>query len=189
MCSICFLFRLSEAVDKRKHSARKSWTRTCACYIYGPNDIQPAFSSKSLKVAWMHGRLTQQDSVRADPRGRYAICSDTNDSCVRARKSAREKRSLDSRDFPRDRSPGTDSSIRRSRNAMHLRRPAYRGNLSRGSNLPPADPHAYTANPRVEGLNARAKRVMPPPPLFNPLLAACFLSTDESDIYSLSIEC
>jgi len=35
------------------------------CYIYmsGSNDIQVAFSSKSLKV---HGKLTQQDSVRAD---------------------------------------------------------------------------------------------------------------------------
>jgi len=155
----------------------------------GPNDIQPAFSPKSLKVAWMHGRLTQQDSVWTDQRIRYAICSDTNDSCVRARKFARKKRSLViAETFRGNRSLGTNSSIRRSRNAMHLRRPTYRGNLSRWSNLPLADPHAYTANPRVEGLNVRAKRVC----CHRYFLTRFSLHasyTDESDIYSLTIEC
>jgi len=71
---------------------------------------------------------------------------------------------------------------------MHLCRPTYRGNLSRGSNLPPADPHAYTANPRVESLNARAKQVCRRR-YFLTRFSLHASYTDESDIYSLSIEC
>lgn len=159
----------------------------------GSNDIQVAFSSKSLKV---HGKLTQQDSVRADmradTRGRYAICSDTNDSCVRTRKSAREKRSLViagafRRTVPLARIPR--SGDRETQCAFvdppivgiyHVDRTCFL--LTR------------THTPLIHVSKVwmcvcmREQASISSPPLFNPLLVACFLH-DESDIYSLSIEC
>lgn len=59
----------------------------------GLNDIQVAFSTKSLKVAWMHGKLTQQDSVRADREEDTRFVTTGTIRACGARKSAREKRS------------------------------------------------------------------------------------------------
>lgn len=86
----------------------------------------------------MHGGLTQRDSVSEQIREEDTRFVATRTiPCVRARKSAREKRSpviavAFRGTVPLARIPRSGDR----ETQLHLHRPTYRENLSRGSNLP-----------------------------------------------------